>query len=195
MPIAGLGTAYIRPLQYGDTLRLYENRERSPRMLAALFRRALPGFGACTPADVRAMHAGLPAVLEYAIVAASGLLQSDREAAGLETDEDDLYEGHEIPEPRAMAPEGGSATEEATATLDDFEESDLIAFLHERGYTWDEIYRLLPAEIDTLREGHARLERRKERERKRRQGESTTETADAFRPDADAPPGTAPNVR
>lgn len=195
VPITGLGDAYVRPLQYGDSLRFYENRERNPRMLAGLFRRAVAGFEDCRPADVRGMVAGLPALLEYAVVSASGLLQSEREAAAM-AGGDDLYEGHDVPEPRAMAPEEGSAEAEATATLDEFEESDLIAFLHEQNYRWGEIYQLLPDEISELRDGVARLNERKERQRKKQQRSKTSgETAGAYQRGQDSPPGTAPGVR
>lgn len=196
MPIDGLGDAYVRPLQYGDSLRFYENRERTPRMLAALFRRSVAGFGRCSPADVNAMAAGLPALLEYAVVAASGLLQSERESDALQSDEEELYGDHDIPEPRAMAPEEGSAQAEASATLDGFEESDLVAFLHERGYVWSEIYQLLPGEIEELQQGHSRLQQRKERQRKKQQRSSISgETAGPYQQGQDEPPGTAPGFR
>ena len=165
-------------------------------MLAALFRRSLAGFEDCGPADVGEMVAGLPATLEYAIVSASGLIQSEREAEALQDDEDDLYEGYDVPEPRAMAPEEGSAEEEATATLDEFEESDLIAFLHDQNYTWDKIYRLLPDEIQELREGTTRMAKRRERQRKKERRSNTSgETAGPYQKGQQEPPGTAPGIR
>jgi len=189
VPIDGLGDAYVRPLQYGDSIRLYENRERTPRMLAGLFRRTLAGFETVHAADVRGMVAGLPALLEYAVVSASGLLQSERESDALQSDEDDLYEGYDVPEPRAMAPEEGSAQEEAAATLDEFEESDLVDFLHRKGYTWDGINRLLTPEIDQLRKGHERTQQRKERQRRKAQRSNTSgETAGAYQKGVDEPP-------
>ena len=196
VPIKRLGTAYVRPLQYGDSLRFFENRERTPRMLAALFRRSVAGFEDCTPTDVRGMVAGMADLLEYAVVAASGLIQSEREAEQLQSDEDDLYEGHDVPEPRAMSPESGSAEEEATATLDEFEEADLVAFLHSENYTWDGIYQLLTPEIDELKNGVERRELRKERQRKQNQRSNTSgQTAGAYQKGNDEPPGSAPGFR
>ncbi|MDL5361348.1 hypothetical protein [Halalkalicoccus sp. NIPERK01] len=165
-------------------------------MLAALFRRSIAGFETIGPADVRQMAAGVPDLLEYAIVSASGLLASEREADDLTDDTEDLYEGYEIPEPRAMAPEAGSAEEEATATLDEFEEADLVDFLHEKGYTYDGIYRLLMPEIEQLQEGHRRSEKRRERQRRKQKRSKTSgETASAYQQDATGPPSTAPNAR
>ena len=189
VPIDGLGDVYLRPLQYGDAVRFYENREPDARMLAGLFRRTLPGFETVTAADVRSMVAGLPPLLEYAIVSASGLLQSDREADALQSDEDDLYEGYDVPEPRAMAPEEGSAQEEAVATLDEFDESDLIDFLYRKGETMESIYRLLMPEIDQIMQGHERTQQRKERQRRKAQRSTTSgETAGPYRKGATDPP-------
>ena len=136
-------------------------------MLAALFRRCVAGFEDCRPADVRQMVAGIPSLLEYAVVSASGLLQSERESEALQSDEEDLYEGHDVPEPRAMAPEEGSAHEEAVGALDEIEESDMIAQLHERGETMESIYQLLPEEINLLDRGYRRLHAREKRQRKK----------------------------
>lgn len=192
--VDGFGRLYIRPLQYGDTIRFYGNRERSPRMLAALFRASIGGggFDDCTPADVRRMPAGIAGVLEYAIVAASGLLQSDREdAADSDDGEEDDYEP---PEHSVMTPEPGDAGDQAADALDEFDESDLINFLTEKGYTFGEIYQLLPAEIDQLTEGHTRASKREERRRKEQQ-DSTTDPDPAYAPDAEEPPAYAPGYR
>ena len=189
VPIDGLGTAYIRPLQYGDSIRFFENRERTPRRLAALFRRTVAGFETCSPADVRQMVAGLPTLLEFAIVRASGLLQTDQDMAD-ESDED----GVEIPEDSLMAPEPGSPAEEATATLDEIEEADVVEFLHRKGYTMSGIYALLPVEIEVIRNGHRRQAKRGGGAWQSG-GAGETGTANPFDAGADEPPPAAPGFR
>jgi len=73
--IEGLGTAYVRPLQYYQQVEFFTNRPDSFRTLAALFRTALvvPGAAECDATDVRRIHAATRHVLLRAIREASGL--------------------------------------------------------------------------------------------------------------------------
>lgn len=144
--VPGFGWISVRPLAYGDVIRFFENNVvQSPERWAAMFRTALPGLENVTAEDVEQMYAGLPSALEYVICEASGL-----------TDEDD--------EPDEPAEDQGmfAPPEEAIDNAENYKECDQIYALHQHGYTYDEIYRLLIPELDALFEGVERAVDRRE---------------------------------
>lgn len=138
----------IRPLQYGDVIEHYENTDgRTPDQLAAVFRLAYPALEDVTAQDVQNMRPRIPDVLETAALVASGLTGRDDESEDdADEFEDSIFAAHN----------------KAERKTEQYEESDVVHMLHERGYTYDEIYRLLIPEIDLLVEGAERHEDRSE---------------------------------
>lgn len=147
--IETLGWVPIRPLQYGDTIR-YTEAKRTPGLMAQLFSQTLVGFD-ITPEDVRDMRPEIPSHIERAILEASELLDDDdgeeEDAPGddIEYREDSVF---------------GDPTD----TSDDITQDDVVFWLHERGYTFGEVYQLLLPEIDQLKEGFSRYQDRRETE-------------------------------
>lgn len=134
-------------MQYGDVIEWYENTDgRDPEMLAAVFRLAYPALEGVTAQDVRDMRPGLPDVLEAAVLVASGLTgDADEDEEDDEPEfEDSIFAAHN----------------KAEQKTEQFEEADVVHMLHERGYTYDSLYRLLIPEIDLLVEGAERHEER-----------------------------------
>lgn len=172
MYIPSLGWTAIRPLQYGDLLRFYENADESPAQQAAVFRRTIVGFEDCTAADVGAMKPTLPAILELAVLRASDAIDGPDGPLGV----DDTHDGmlppdhpHAKPAPSEVdAPENSmwaahnkSAREKAaeSAALSD---ADLQYILHENNETTASIYQMLLAEMSLLFEGAERAADRRE---------------------------------
>lgn len=142
---------YVIPRPYGDFIELYENAERSPAMLAELFRRAFhtDGFARCTADDVRRMPPSVPSLLEYVILKASDV------PAVTEDDDDET-----VDEPDPVEDSLFAAHDEGKKAAEDVRESDLMHSLHERGYTAMEVSGLLFSEIEMLQEGAERAEER-----------------------------------
>lgn len=140
-----MGWISIRPLQYGDIIRWYENWPvQSLERWAALFRTALPGCEDLSAEDVGRMPAGLPATLEYAITVASHLVDRD----GLDDEEDEEDMGMFAP------------PEEAVEKAEEYKECDLYFALHQHNETYREFYQMLVPELDALLEGANRADDR-----------------------------------
>ncbi len=147
-----MGWISVRPLQYGNVIRFFENwKEQSHERTAALFRVAVPGLEEFQAEDVGEMLPSLSRVIEHAICRASGLVDAPEE------DDDDLDE-EETPEDAGMF----SPPEEALESATEYRECDTIDTLHELGYTIEDVYALLLPEIDLILEGAGRREQRKE---------------------------------
>lgn len=138
-------------------------------MLAAIFRLAYPALEGVTAQDVQNMRPGLPDVLEVAVLIASGLTDDEDE-----DDEDDEpeYENSIF-----------AAHNDAKQKAETFEEADIVHMLHENGYRYDEIYRLLIPEIDLLVEGAERHHERREDTQSESSGGSTNGVVNGNRGD------------
>jgi len=160
--IPGLGWGAIRPLQYGDLLRFYENAERSPAVLAAVFRRTVVGFEHCTAADVRAMTPAMPALVELAVLVASGVLDEHGRVIN-ERPTDDTPDGphakpspHDVdaPDDSMWAADNKPAHQQASEAT--FTDADMRYVLGENNETTESLYRMLLPEIRMVVEGAER---------------------------------------
>jgi hypothetical protein len=82
-----------------------------------------------------------------------------------EDEDDDVFakpDEYEAPEHSIMA---SGDDPSPTQDLSEYRESDTVESLHEKGYTYESMNRLLIPEIDTLTEGAERANRRREKER------------------------------
>ena len=110
-------------------------------------------------ADVAGFRLGFDAWLEYAVLLASGMTDRD------DSEDEDVFakpDEYETPEHSIMA---SGDDPSPTQDLSEYRESDTIHALHEQGYTYEAIDRLLIPELDTVIEGAQRARRREQRER------------------------------
>jgi hypothetical protein len=100
--------------------------------------------------------------LERCVLEASGMTDSEA-GSGAGTEDWRKPADFEAPDHSIMA--AGDQPSPAV-DLSEYRESDTVESLHEKGYTYESMNRLLIPEIDTLTEGAERANRRRERERK-----------------------------
>jgi hypothetical protein len=101
---------------------------------------------------------GYAAWLERCVLEASGMTDNDADEAD-ETDEWQKPADFEAPDHSLMA--RGDQPSPAV-DLSEYRESDRVESLHQKGYTYESMNRLLIPEIDTLTEGAERANRRRE---------------------------------
>jgi hypothetical protein len=147
---------------YGAARRFWDHWDETehddPYRRAALFRRSVVGCEAIDAADVRAWRLGYGAWLEGCVLEASGMTDSEAD----ETDEWQKPADFEAPDHSLMA----SGDQPSPAVdLSEYRESDRVESLHQKGYTYESMNRLLIPEIGTLTEGVERANRRREKER------------------------------
>lgn len=99
------------------------------------------------------MEPHVPSALEYAILRASGIDLDEEETESEEPERQNFRDDSPF----------GSQTDESN---DEGTLEDSMFWLHERGYTYQEIYKLLLPEIDQLKEGFSNKQDRKKEQKK-----------------------------
>lgn len=156
-----MGRLAVKPLQYGNIIKFYENADRTPAQLAAVFRTTIIGFENCTEADVEQMPPGIPTLLETVVLLASGALESEQEQE-VERDKPRPDEV-DAPENSIWASHNKTKNQKAkeNATISD---ADTQYILHDNNETFESIYKMLLPEIRMLIEGINRARERQEQQ-------------------------------
>jgi hypothetical protein len=166
----GFKNVAIRPLEYGTIVELYENRPRTPATLARIFSAAI---APCSEEQVKGMQPAMPAVLEYGVLLASGLLERTKHEGkgGRLEDSDDDY-GDVVREDSQFA--AHKSANQTKGEIDDDLADFLYVYVGNYGTPLLDVYSLTIGEINAIRKGHNNAEKEKRKNHNSNSGASVS---------------------